>query len=116
VRLIDDDRWRCQREFHCRDAKQYWGLEDFMSVNERPVYNRAHLAMFMVNVSHALLRPRRTQCPAFRVSDLKAWFRGRTYVVKPLTLLPERPDSRCIDEVVCHMAALGRVNHAVNPA
>ena len=71
-----------------------------MRVNERPVYNSANLAMFMVNVSHALIRPMRTQCPAFSVSDLKAWFRGRTYVVQTLKLLPERPDSLFIDEVV----------------
>jgi putative transposase len=49
--LIDYYRLRFQREFHFRDAKQYWGLEDFMRVNERPVYNSANLAMFMVNVS-----------------------------------------------------------------
>ena len=28
-----------------------------MTVNETPVYNSANLAMFMVNVSHALMRP-----------------------------------------------------------
>jgi len=33
-----------------------WGLEDFMTVNETPVYNRANLAMFMVHVSHAVMR------------------------------------------------------------
>ena len=116
VRLIDYYRLRFQLEFNFRDAKQYWGLEDFMSVNERPVYNSANLAMFMVNVSHALIRPMRTQWPAFSVSDLKAWFRGRKYVVETLKLLPERPDPLFIDEVVFQMAALGRVNHAVNSA
>jgi len=37
ARLIDYYRLRFQLEFNFRDAKQYWGLEDFMSVNERPV-------------------------------------------------------------------------------
>jgi putative transposase len=114
--LIDYYRLRCQLECNCRDAKQYWGLEDFMSVNERPVHNSANLAMFMVNVSHALIRPMRTQWPEFSVSDLKAWFRGRKYVVETLKLLPERPDALFIDQVVSQMAVLGRVNHAVNPA
>ena len=59
-------------EFNFRDAKQYWGLEDFMNVKERPVYNSANLALFMVNLSHALLRPMRAQWPAFSVNDLKA--------------------------------------------
>ena len=48
--LIDYYRLRFQIEFNFRDAKQYWGLEDFMSVNERPVYNSANLAMFMFHV------------------------------------------------------------------
>ena len=90
--LIDYYRLRFQMEFNFRDAKQSWGLEDFMHVNARPVYNGANLAMFMVNVSHALMRPMRTQWPAFSVHDLKAWFRGQKYVVETLKLLPEPPD------------------------
>src|SRR5215468_4820404 len=114
--LIDYYRLRFQLEFNFRDAKQYWGLEDFMSVKEQPVYNSANLAMFMVNVSQALMRPMRAQWPAFSVNDLKAWFRGRKYVIATLKLLPEMPDALCIDQVVSQMAALGRVNHAVNPS
>ena len=112
--LIDYYRLRFHLEFNFRDAKQYWGLEDFMNVNARPVYNGANLAMFMVNVSQALMRPMRAQWPAFSVNDLKAWFRGRKYVVETLTLLPEMPGSLFIDQVVSQIAELGRVNYAVN--
>ena len=114
--LIDSYRLRFQLEFNFRDAKQYWGLEDFMNVKERPVYNSANLALFMVNISHALIRPIRDQWPAFSVNDLKAWFRARKYVVETLKLLPEPPDSIFMDQVVAQMAELGRVNHAVNPS
>src|SRR5918993_1484300 len=76
------------------------------------VYNSANLAMFMVNVSQALIRPMRQQWPAFSVNDLKAWFRGRKYVVETLKWLPEQLDSIFIDQVVSQMAELGRVNHA----
>ena len=114
--LIDYYRLRFQLEFNFRDAKQYWGLEDFMSVKERPVYNSANLGMFMVNVSHVLIRPMRDQWTAFSVNDLKAWFRGRKYVVETLKLLPEPPDSIFIDQVVAQIAELGRVNHAANPS
>src|SRR5262245_3633798 len=116
AQLIDYYRLRFQLEFNFRDAKQYWGLEDFMNVNERPVYNSANLAMFMVNVSQALMRPMRAQWPAFSVNDLKAWFRGRKYVIETLKLLPEMPDAICIEQVVSQIAELGRVNPAVNPA
>jgi hypothetical protein len=114
--LIDYYRLRFQLEFNFRDAKPYWGLEDFMSIKERPVYNSANLAMFMVNVSHALIRPRREPWPAFSVNDLKAWFRGRKYLVETLKWLPEPPDAIFIDQVVRQRAELGRVNHAVNPS
>ena len=87
-----------------------------MSIKERTVYNSANLAMFMVNVSHALIRPMREQWPAFSVNDLKAWFRGRKYVIETLKLLPEPPDAIFIDQVVVQMPELGRVNHAVNPS
>ena len=116
TQVIDYYRLRFQLECNFRDAKQYWGLEDFMSVQEKPVYNSANLAMCMVNVSQALRRPMRAQWPAFSVNDLKAWFRGRKYVIETLKLLPEMPDSLFIDQVVSQMAALGRVNHAVTPS
>jgi putative transposase len=114
AQLIDYYRLRFQLEFNFRDAKQYWGLEDFMNVKEKPVYNSANLAMFMVNVSQALMRPMRAQWPAFSVNDLKAWFRGRKYVFETLKLLPTMPDALCIEQVVSQIAELGRVNHAVN--
>ena len=113
-KMIDYYRLRFQLEFNFRDAKQYWGLEDFMSVKERPVYNSANVAMFMVNLSHALIRPMRDQWPAFSVNDLKAWFRGRKYATELLKLLPESPGSIFMDQVVAQMAELGRVNHATS--
>src|SRR5262245_18233718 len=115
--LWQNDLQKCPVEkFNFRDAKQYWGLEDFMNVKERPVYNSANLALFMVNISHALMRPMRAQWPAFSVTDLKAWFRGRKYVVETLKLLPAMPDAICIEQLESQIAELGRVNHAVNPA
>ena len=114
TQLIEHYRLRFQLEFTFRDAKQYWGLEDFMTVNERPVYNSANLAMFMVNVSHALMRPMRTHWPECSVNDLKAWFRSRKYVVEILKLLPEMPEPIFIEQAIAQMAELGRVNHAVN--
>jgi putative transposase len=70
--LIAYYRLRFQLEFNLRDAKQDWGLEDFMTVKQIPVYHSANLAMFMVHVSHALMRPIRTQWPEWSVHDLKA--------------------------------------------
>jgi putative transposase len=114
--LIDYYSLRFQIEFNFRDAKQHWGLEDFMVVNETPVYNSANLAMFMVNVSQALMRPMRSQWPDLSVNDLKTWFRSRKYVVETLKLLPEMPEAIFIDEAIAQVAQLGRINQAENPA
>jgi putative transposase len=113
--LIDYYRLRFQLEFNFRDAKQYWGLEDFMTVKQTPVYNSANLAMFMVHVSHAVIRPMRMQWPECSVNDLKAWFRSRKYVVETLKLLPEMPELIFIEQAIAQVAQLGRVNYAVNP-
>jgi putative transposase len=113
--LIDYYRLRFQLEFNFRDAKQYWGLEDFMTVKQTPVYNSANLAMFMVNLSHALMRPLQPHWPGVSVNDLKAWFRSRKYVVETLKLLPEMPEPIFIEQAIAQVAALGRVNHVVNP-
>jgi hypothetical protein len=102
--LIDSDHLRCQIECNVRDAKQYWGLEDCMTVKQTPVYHSANLAMFMVNVSHAVMHPMRTHWPEVRVTDLKAWFRGRQYVGDTLKLLPEMPDSIFIARAIDQMA------------
>lgn len=48
-----------------------------MVVKATPGYNSANLAMLMINLSQVLMRPGRERCPAFRVNDLKAHFRGR---------------------------------------
>src|SRR6516164_11111181 len=106
--VIDSYRLRFQIECNFRDAKQHWGLEDFMVVHETPVYNSANLAMVMVNVSQALRRPLRAQWPEVSVNDLKTWFRSWKYVVETLKCLPEMPESIFIDQAIAKVAQLGR--------
>ena len=59
--LIDYYCLRFQLEFNFRDAKQYWGLEDFMNTSARAVINAANLSLFMVNLVERLLQDIR-QC------------------------------------------------------
>ena len=86
-----------------------------MTVEQTPVYNSANLAMFMVNLSHALMRPLQPYWPELSVNDLKAWFRSRKYVVETLKLLPEMPAPIFIEQAIAQVAELGRVNHVLNP-
>ncbi len=48
-KIIDYYRLRFQIEFNFRDAKQYWGLEDWMNIKEVPLTNALNLSLFMVN-------------------------------------------------------------------
>src|SRR5215211_363039 len=89
--LIDYYRLRFQIEFVFRDAKQYWGLEDFMNVKETTVTNAANLSLFMVTLTSVLLAELRRTDPHCSVLDLKAQCRGYKYVTETLKLLPEKP-------------------------
>jgi hypothetical protein len=109
-KLIDYYRLRFQIEFNFRDAKQFWGLEDFMNVNQLPLYNAANLSMFMVNVSKVLISHLRPSCPTFSVNDLKAHFRGHKYVVETFKLLPHRPEPIFIERIFANIAQIGSIN------
>ena len=50
---------------------RYWGLEDFMTVKQTPIYNSANLAMFMVNLSHAVMRPLLPHWPGLSVKGIR---------------------------------------------
>jgi putative transposase len=107
---------RFQLEFNFRDAKQYWGLDDFMNVKPQPVSTAANLAMFMPNVVHGLLRPFQVQHPAFSVNDLKAHYRGLKYVEEVLKLLPPPPEPIFINLFFASVLALGSVNVRPSPS
>ncbi len=89
-KIIDYYSLRFQIEFNFRDAKQYWGLEDFMNTKENPLTNALNLSLFMVNVSQVLLREFRRTNPDSGVLDLKAYFRAAKYIEETIKILPEK--------------------------
>ena len=109
--MIDSYALRFQIEFSFRDAKQFWGLEDFMNVNKTPVNNAANLSMFMVNVSAKLLAPLRLEHPEASILDLKARYRGLKYLRETLKILPQKPDTIVIDNLAEHLGAIGAIHY-----
>jgi putative transposase len=75
-KLVDYYCLRFQLEFNFRDAKQFWGLEDFMTIRPTAVTNAANLALFMVNLSYRCLQEMHQVHPECSVLDLKAHCRG----------------------------------------
>jgi hypothetical protein len=110
AQIIDYYTLRVQIEFNFRDAKQYWGLEDFMNVKEIPVTNAANLAFCMVTIAQILRQQWRPTQPDFSVLDLKAHFRGLKYVAETLKLLPQKPEPIVIQQITTKIALLGAVN------
>jgi putative transposase len=113
--LVDYYGLRFQIEFNFRDAKQYWGLEDFMNVTPTGVTNAANLALFMVNVASCLRADGQARDPDYSVLDLKADCRGSKYVEETIKLLPEKPEPILLAKILNRVAGLGRI-HAAQPA
>lgn len=114
-KLIDYYSLRFQIEFNFRDAKQYWGLEDFMNVTPTAVTNAANLALFMVNVSRVLMCEYRQDDPNFSILDLKAYYRGYRYVTETIQMLPLKPDDNLVFQLFHKVAALGRIHPVKTP-
>jgi hypothetical protein len=113
--LIDYYGLRFQIEFNFRDAKQYWGLEDFMNVPPTGVTNAANLSLFMVNVAHRLRADIQSHEPDYSVLDLKADWRGYKYVEETIQMLPEKPEPILFAKILNRITSLGRI-HASPPA
>lgn len=90
-KLYDYYTLRFQIEFTFRDAKQCFGLEDFMGVKEASVANAVGLSFFMVNLSRHMLDPLRKRFPEAGVNDLKSYHRGLHYVREIIKIVPEIP-------------------------
>lgn len=106
---------RFQIEFNFRDAKQYWGLEDFMNIKETAVTNAANLALFMVSFSFALAEPFRQQNPDFSILDLKSHYRGYRYAAETIKMLPQKPDGILLAEIFQQIARLGAIHPVFQP-
>jgi putative transposase len=103
---VDYYRLRFQIEFNFRDAKQHWGLEDFMVIKEQSVFNAANLSIFMVNVSQAMLATSENKS----ILDLKARQHGLRYVREVFKILPENTKPINIVQLFEKIPVLGRIH------
>ena len=113
--LMDYYGLRFQIEFNYRDAKRYWGLEDFMNVTPTGVTNAANLSLFMVNVAYCLRAARHPRDVDDSVLDLKADCRGYKYMEETIKMLPEKPEPDLLAKILNRVAGLGRI-HAAQPS
>jgi putative transposase len=109
AQLADYYALRFQIEFNFRDAKQYFGLDDFMTVSQPAVTNAVALAFLMVNLSATLLPAHRSDLPDFSILDLKALFRARRYLHETIIAFPEPPPPYIISAIWQRFTALGAI-------
>ncbi|MDQ7046733.1 MAG: efflux RND transporter permease subunit [Sulfurovum sp.] len=107
-KIIDYYSLRFQIEFVFRDAKQYWGMEDFMNIKKTPIHNWANLSTFMVNFSHGLRQ--NSTMKEMSILDLKAHYHGIKYVKEVFKLLPHLANAYLIQTVSLKIANLGAIH------
>ena len=115
-KLIKFYSLRFQIEFNFRDAKQYWGLEDFMNIKETAVTNAVNLSFFMVNFSHGLLQSHRKKNQDFSVLDLKSYYRGYRYACETIKMLPQKPDAILLADIFLQIARLVAIHPVFQPS
>ena len=101
-KIIDYYSLRFQIEFNFRDAKQFFGLEDFMNIKKRRIHNFANLSMFMNNLSFLIHQD--TGFSNYSVNDLKSFFMAEKYTHEILKLYGEKVDDILIQSSILQIA------------
>ena len=99
---------RFQIEFNFRDAKQHFGLEDFMTTSETGVENAANLSFLLVNLSAKLLAQRAASCQG--INDLKSQFRGEKYALETIKLIQPKAEKILIEKVIDVIGRIGSIH------
>ena len=107
--VIDYYSLRFQIEFNFRDAKQYWGLEDFMNIKETQVGNAANFSLFMVTFSQ-ILSTKMEGINRGSMLDLKTIFRARKYTRRIINSLGKNAEDFLIDDSIFQAAEIGRIH------
>lgn len=111
-KIIDYYSLRFQIEFNFRDAKEFWGLSDFMNIKKERVENAANLAFFMCNLSNIILEKFREkeEKPKAGIRDLLSYCKADNYYNKTLKLLLNFNDNIFIPESIKNITSMGAIH------
>ena len=113
-KLVDYYRLRFQIEFNFRDAKQHFGLEDFMNTTEEGVRNASNLAFMMVLLSGKLLKNSKEKIVG--INDLKAHYRGAKYAHLIIKKVLEKPEPILMKQIIEEVSKLGSIYRTASAA
>ena len=106
-KLVDYYSLRFQIEFNFRDAKQHFGLEDFMNTTKIGVENAANLAFLMVLLSAKLINNGNEK--RVGINDLKTHYRGVKYAVLTLKKVLKKPEPILMKQIIEEVSRLGSI-------
>ena len=112
-KLIKYYRLRFQIEFNFRDAKQHFGLEDFMNTTQRGVENASNLAFLMVLLSAKLLK--NSEEKLIGINDLKTHYRGAKYARWIIKKVLPNAEPILMKQIIEEVGRLGSI-HQVKSA
>ena len=106
-KIIDYYSLRFQIEFNFRDAKQFFGLEDFMNIKKRRLHNFANLSLFMNNLSYLLYKE--THLSRYSINDIKSLFMAERYTIEALKFYGKNTDDILISKAIEHIAQFSMI-------
>jgi putative transposase len=103
---------RFQIEFNFRDAKEFFGLEDFMNTTETTVNNAVNLSFFMVLFSQILLKIFRDKNfnQSLSIRDLISTKRAEKYLFETFKLFSNSHPNILLPTSFDSITSLGRIN------
>ncbi len=109
-KLIEYYSLRFQIEFNFRDAKQHFGLEDFMNTTAKGVENAVNISFLMVNVSAKLLKNSAEKLVG--INDLKTHYRGAKYARWIIKKVLKNAEPILNKEILAEIGKLGSIHQA----
>ena len=107
-KIIDYYSLRFQIEFNFRDAKQFFGLEDFMNIKKRRIHNFANLSMFMNNISYLIHK--KSGFDNYSINDIKSLFMAERYTREILKYYGLKVDDILIDNAINKISAFSMIH------
>lgn len=109
-KIVEYYSLRFQIEFNFRDAKQHFGLEDFMNQTQRGVENAVNLSFLMVNLSAKMLSEKEESC--LGINDLKSQYRATKYASWIIKKVLKIAEPIKINELIEEVGGLGSIHRA----
>lgn len=111
-KIVDYYSLRFQIEFNFRDAKEFWGLSDFMNIKKEKIHNASNLAFFMCNLSNILLDKFREKQKntSSGIRDLISYFKADYYFNQTLKLLLKNNPNILVPDDLYELTSIGAIH------